>query len=678
MNILVTDSWLREYLETDATPQQLKDCLSLCGPSVERINKVNNDYIYEIEITSNRADCASVYGIAREAVAILPRFGIKAALKQLKGGRMESFRVKESNHLPMEVSDPEIICNRIMGVVMEVDFMKPSPTYIKDRIEKSGIRSLNNLVDITNYVMLELGHPSHVFDYDRIKTHKFLIRFAKKNEPIETLDNKKYLLNSEDVIIDDGTGRVIDLPGIMGTENSVVNKNTRRIFFFIESNNPVLIRKTSMRYGIRTMAATINEKHPDSELVKTALLRGIELYQELAGGKVAGELIDIYPRKSKPTTIKTTIEFINDRLGIVLKKSEIVSILESLSFHISEQNTSLEITPPTFRQFDVTIPEDIAEEVARIYGYHNLPSKLMSGEIPVTNRPKILDIEEKIKQILKYWGHTEVYNYSFISGELIAKANLKTSAHLKVANPLTSDIEYMRISLIPSMLDTVARNQFYSDNLQLFELANVYLPKKNDLPDEVPILALSNQNNFYKIKGFVELLLKEVGIAGVKENIPSNQNDFAGTWSHFWHPKQTVSLVKSGKIIAYIGKIHPAISQNFQIKNALYLAVLNVEILVDLSNPAKSYIPIPLYPAVIEDLTIQYPPKTYIGPLISEIYKINKIVKKVEMVDHYHNSTTLRITYQDEKKNLKSEDVKNVRDKILQTLTSKYKITFKQ
>ena len=167
-------------------------------------------------------------------------------------------------------------------------------------------------------------------------------------------------------------------------------------------------------------------------------------------------------------------------------------------------------------------------------------------------------------------------------------------------------------------------------------------------------------------------------IAGFKENIPSNQNVFAGTWSHFWHPKQTVSLVKSGKIIAYIGKIHPAISQNFQIKNALYLAVLNVEILVDLSNPAKSYIPIPLYPAVIEDLTIQYPPKTYIGPLISEIYKINKIVKKVEMVDHYHNSTTLRITYQDEKKNLKSEDVKNVRDKILQTLTSKYKITFKQ
>ncbi|MBI4990815.1 hypothetical protein HZB96_01845, partial [Candidatus Gottesmanbacteria bacterium] len=391
MNILIPDSWLREYLETDATPEQIKDCLSLCGPSVERINKEGSDYIYEIEITSNRVDMVSVYGIAREAAAILPRFGIKAKLKQLAiktprtVAQRDSSEVEEADKLPMEVSDPGKICNRIMGIVLEVDPMKESPVYVKERLEKSGVRSLNNLVDITNYVMLEVGHPCHVFDYDKIKTHKFLIRFAKKNEPIITLDEKKYLLNNEDVIIDDGTGRVIDLPGIMGTENSVVNQSTRRIFFFIESNNPLFIRKTSMRYGLRTMAAAINEKHPDPELVKTAMLRGIELYEKIAGGKVAGDIIDIYPNKPKPIAITTTIQFINERLGIELTKSEMISILESLSFQVSDKDTSgvaggsaswrrshdspdgegISIIPPSFRQFDITIPEDIVEEVAR-------------------------------------------------------------------------------------------------------------------------------------------------------------------------------------------------------------------------------------------------------------------------------------------------------------------------
>lgn len=673
MNILLPDSWLREYLDTAATTKQIKDCLSLCGPSVEKISKAGNDFVYEIEITTNRVDMASVYGIAREAAAILPRFGIKAKLKNLE----VKAPTKPQNILPMQVIDPDKICNRIMGVVLEVDQMKPSPNHVKERIEKSGVRALNNLVDITNYVMLELGQPCHVFDYDRIKTHKFLIRFAKKGEPIVTLDEKKYLLSNEDVIIDDGTGRVIDLPGIMGTENSVVNSVTRRILFFIESNNPQLIRKTSMRYGIRTNAATINEKHPDPNLVKTALLRGIELYQKLAGGKVASNIIDIYPNPPKPQKIRTTVELINERLGVKLLKDEIIGILKSLAFSVEQPPTTnhqLIITPPTFRQFDVTIPEDIVEEVARIYGYHNLPSRLMTGEIPVTYKPKILLREEKIKQILKYWGHTEIYNYSFISKELIEKAQLKTSDHLKVANPLTSDIEYMRISLVPSTLETVAKNQPYSDNLQLFELANVYSPRDKNLPLEIPILAITNQKSFYQLKGIVETLLSELGISDtvIKTSVTEES-----TWPQFFHPQQSLTIVKNGKIIANVGKIHPAMAQNFQLKNDLYLAVLNIDLISDLANPAKSYIPIPLYPAVIEDMTISYPPKTYIGPVIAEIYNVNKLIKKVEVVGRYQDSTTLRVTYQDETKNLESADVQKVRTQILHTLKSKFNSVLK-
>lgn len=674
MNILIPDSWLREYLETNANPKQIKDCLSLCGPSIERLNTVKSDVVYDIEITTNRIDMASVYGIAREAAAILPRFGFKAKLKELK---VKDPKIPDQI-IPMEIFDPKNICNRIMGIVMNVEPMTESPKLMKDRIEKSGVRSLNNLVDITNYVMLEVGHPCHVFDYDRIKTHKFLLRKALKDESIITLDGKKYSLNTEDVIIDDGTGRVIDLPGIMGTENSVVTKNTRRIFFFIESNNPVLIRKTSMRYGIRTMAATINEKHPDPELVKTAMLRGIELYQQLAGGKTAGKLIDIYPNKSKPVTIKTTVEFINKRLGIELKKEEIITILDSLGFNhqSSTINHQLLVTPPTFRQFDCTIPEDIVEEVARIYGYHNLPAKLMYGEIPISDKPKILELEGQIKQMLKFWGYTEIYNYSFTSKETIEKANLKTSDHIRVANPLTSEIEYMRVSLVPTILENISKNQLYSDNLQLFEIAKIYVPKKDNLPFEIPVLVISNQNNFFKLKGIAGGILQEIGIMGAEEFIPEKDQDFAGTWKHFWHPGQIIALKTEGKILGYIGKVSPLILQNYQIKNGTYLAVLNLQILSELNIPLKQFIPISPYPPVIEDLTISFEKKIKIGEIILEIKNISPIISKVEIFDQYAKYITLRITYSSQNI-LNTEDVKAVREKILQTLKKKFNASLK-
>ncbi|MBI3379217.1 phenylalanine--tRNA ligase subunit beta [Candidatus Gottesmanbacteria bacterium] len=664
MNILLPDSWLREYLKTDASPKEIKEFLSLCGPSVERIDQVDTDYVYEIEITSNRVDMASVYGIAREAAAILPRFKKGANLKTLKVRQS----IKPKISLPMQISDPQKICNRIMAIVLEVDPMKPSPDFIKDRIEKSGVRSLNNLVDITNYVMLEIGHPTHVFDYDRIKTHSFLIRKAQKNEPIITLDGKKYLLDPEDVIIDDGTGRVIDLPGIMGTENSVVNSSTRRILFFIESNNSLLIRKTSMRYGIRTVAATINEKHPDPELVKTALLRGIELYQKHAAAKVASQVIDIYPNKPTLPKIKVSTEFINDRLGVELKTQEIINILKSLSFDVLN-STDLLITPPSFRQFDVTIPEDIVEEVARIYGYHNLPNRLMTGEIPITDKPKDLPIEAKIKTILKYWGYTETYHYSFVSKSLIAKSGLSPKDHLRVANPLTEEIEYMRGSLVPSMLETISKNQYYKNSLKLFELAKVYIPQKGNLPLEPSRVVIAEQTDFYKLKGTVNALLKELGMPDSKLVLEKNT---------FFHPQQSAGVTLNGDTFAMIGKLHPSLASAFSLKDDLFIASINVENLVKLANPIKHYTPIPHYPAVIEDLTLLLQPKTQIELIKSEIYKVSQLVKNVAAHDPYQNAITLRITYQDESKNLESADIKKVRELILSTLKSRYNIILKQ
>lgn len=666
MNILVPDSWLREYLDTKATSIQLKDCLSLCGPSIERVNKVEGDIVYDVEITSNRVDMASVYGIAREAAAILPRFGIGAKLNPLTVPPAEKPVIK----LPMDVSDLAQICNRIVAVVMEVDPMKPSPNYIRDRLEKSGVRSLNNLVDITNYIMLETGHPSHVFDYDRVKTHTFIIRRAKGNEPLITLDNKKFLLNEEDVIIDDGTGRVIDLPGIMGTENSVVTQSTKRIIFFIESNNPVLIRKTSMHYGIRTMAASINEKHPDPELVMTTFLKGIQLYQKIAGGKVVSSLIDIYPNKPKPKTIHTTVEFINQRIGVDLTPQEITSILTSLSFDVKVMSGShLEVTPPTYRQFDVLIPEDVVEEVARIYGYHNLQSEIMDGDIPVTAKPADLPVEAHIKTMLKYTGFTECYHYSFTSKETIEKAGLDVSKHLKVANPLTPETEYMRTSLIPSLLTTLDKNKNLKESFSFFELAKVYMPRPNNLPHELTHLVLVETSDFPHLKGIVENVLADLGIKEYSAITCDNP---------FLHPGQSSCFTKDKKEIVSFGKLHPKIAANFQLNHDVYIAQFSVEKLVSFFSPVKKYTPIPLYPPAFEDLSISYPSQTKIADIIGTIAKTSTLVKDVKVIDRYQQTTTLRITYQSNEKNLTSDDIQPVRHKILSNLETKLHAKLKQ
>lgn len=666
MNILIPDSWLREYLETDASPKQIKDYLSLCGPSIEKVTKTNDDYIYHIEITSNRIDMAGVYGIAREAAAILPRFGVKSRLKELKIADPPAC----SNNIPLKIEDPQKLCERLLAFTMQNVANAPSPDFIRDRLEKSGVRSLNNIIDITNYVMLELGHPCHVFDYDRIKTGKLLIRKAKKGEILVTLDGKRCILEENDVIIDDGTERIIDLPGIMGTQNSVVTPQTKRIVVFIESNNPLYIRRTSMRLALRTLAATINEKHPDPELSKTTILRAIELYQKIARTKPVGNLIDIYPKPIKASSITVTDDFINERLGIKISLSEIKEILLSLHFEVQAKNSKeLIATPPSFRQFDVTIAEDIVEEVARIYGYHNLPSKLMSGDIPTTNKPKDIPIENKIKLMLKYLGYTEIYSYSFISEKLIEKTNGDKNYPLKIANPLTEETKYMRATLIPSLLEVIVKNQAFRNHLNLFELAKVYIPRKNNLPEEISMLSIATEKGFYYLKGLVEQILEELGIGNYQLSTKIYP---------LYHPKQSINFAKNDLLLATVGKIHPEIALNFNIKKDLFIAEINIDRIISSSSPLKQYKPVPLYPEVIEDLSLNYPPKTTIGPVIEKIKKTTDLIKKVEVVDRFEKSITLRITYQDSQKNLTSEDVKSIRQKILNHLKTDFKIFLKQ
>lgn len=648
MNIRITHSWLLEYLDTKADPYEIQKYLSLCGPSVERVDKLENgDYAYDIEITSNRVDTASVIGIAREAATILTRFGFPSTFRNPWPEEPET----PETSLPLEITDDQECCRRILAVIMDNVHVTESDPVVKARLEAAGIRSLNNLVDVTNYVMVEIGHPTHVFDYDRVGTNRFVIRHAKKGERIVTLDGKNYSLSDSDIIIDDGTGRIIDLPGIMGTENSVVTKDTKRIIFFIESNDPVAIRASSMRYGIRTMAATINEKSPDINLARVALLRGIELFRKHAGARIASGIIDKYRNKPETTHIETSVGFINKRIGVELPQNQIVSILKQLESGVEEKGSNLSIDVPTFRSPDVGIPEDIVEEVARIYGYHNLPNAL-SPEAYVKQPPEMEELfvyQSRIKTFLKHLGLNEVLNYSMISKEMIENLGLDPDKHLHLANVMSEEIKYLRTSLLPSLVKNIKANEGRRDELKLFELAKVYEPRQNSLPDESYKLGIATNTSFHDLKGIVEALLSELHIESYSFG-PGTHGVFA--------PNTSLNLSVNGISIGYAGKLKLAFAQNTGMKSDCFLAELDFMNLIKYRKAVAAYRPLHPYAVIKLDRTVELTSDAGYEALKRKAFATSKLLVKLEVVDTYNNKVTVRYYFSSPDRNITDTEAK--------------------
>jgi len=477
MNITIPHSWLTEYLKTDALPQKIADCLSLCGPSVEKLTKTKDDYLYEIEVTTNRVDCLSVMGIAREASAILPRFGFSARLKH------DIYQIPTRNILadlfPLKITVDPKLCFRFTAVVIKNVTVKASPKNIQSRLESANIRSLNNVIDISNYLMLSYGQPVHVFDLDKIKS-QMILRSSRPKETITTLDGKTHLLPGNDIVIADANNRLIDLCGIMGGLNSSVAPQTKNVLLFVQTYNPVNIRRTSMNLAHRTEATVIFEKSPDPELVMPVLLQGIALFKKLTNGEQGSKIIDIYPHPYKPKIVKTPLQLIKERLGIEITQPEVDKILKSLGF--------INNIVPSWRAQDINIPEDIVEEVARIYGYHRLPSQIMATAIPTNYSGENFHLEHQIKLWLTGLGLNEIYTNSLVSQN--------RPGQLKIKNALSSDWQYLRNSLIPS----------HTQSFPAFEIANTYHPRPGKLPEEKLQLIISGVRDFPRLKGIIDVL----------------------------------------------------------------------------------------------------------------------------------------------------------------------------
>jgi len=665
MNVLIPDSWLKEHLKTKATPKQITKDLTLCSQTVEKINKVNGDSVYEIEITTNRPDCLSVYGIARELNAILPQFGIKAKLKEIAESKKEIPSVKKGLPLKVKISKPSL-CPRFTALIFKNIAIKPSPKVIQERLKKSGVRPLNNVVDISNYLMLELGQPMHTFDYDKIKKATMILREAKKGEKIVTLDKEKRILPQEAIVIEDGEGRIIDLCGIMGGANSEVDEKTKRVLLFVQTYDPMKIRRTCQALAFRTEAASRFEKGVDPEGVVPAMKKARVMFEKNCGAKVASELIDIYPNPPKEKAVKLDINQAEKLIGVKIAKQKIINILESLGLsQVENREPVFTFSVPHWRYDDISIPEDLIEEIARIYGYHRLPSNLPQGKIPLQIKNPIFEWEYQIKNALKNWGLTEVMSYSMVSQTQLEKTEIEPKECLKISNPLTEDLVYMRPSLIPSLLTVVSEND--EKKIAIFEMANVYLYQKiNKLPDEVPMLTgLLTGNKFYQVKGIVESILITMGINNYQFEPYQLKQTFYGK---VFHPARTAEIMVKNDSLGVVGEISPHVLARFGIKGRIVVFDLDFRELAKHASKAKKYTPIPKYPAIIEDLAFVVSPKTLVGEMIEKIKKISKLIVSVELIDSYKNIRTFRITYQNPKKTLTDKEVKKIREKIVKKL----------
>jgi len=668
MNIKITYNWLLEYLDTDADPYEIQKYLSLCGPGVERVDKVDNsskggltDYVFDIEITSNRVDMASVFGIAQEAQAILPRFGKKAKLKQnplteLRFKWAEKFNDK-SLPLTVKVEDKKF-ADRLITVVLSNIDIKPSPKLIKERLEMCGERSINNVVDISNYMRIALGQPCHIFDYDEVKKHTLVVRESKKGEKIITLDKETVTLPGKDIVITDGEGNLIDQPGIMGGFNSSVQKNTRNILLLVPVFNGAMVRRTAMLTGKRSNAVAYFEKNIDDDRSESATIYTLNMLREYAGATQSSDIQDYHPTISKKKTLAVSHAFIEERIGIKIKHEECKRILENLGFHTSfnSKTTKFTITIPTPRLRDISIPEDIVEEIARIYGYHNLPNTMPPAVfLPKPEEwEKHFETQTRIKHFLKHIGLHESMNYSMVSKELIENMNLEVKHHLKLANTISEELLYMRTSLLPSLVRNIKENEGKADVLRFFEVAKVYYPQEKELPKEIYKVALATNTSFMDLKGITEALLSELKI---------NNYEQRKAKIHIFSNQEVVDYVVDGEVIGSVGKLSTQLQHKNGLKSQVYLASFDLISLINHAKIISLYIPINPFATIKLDLNVKTGKRTY-----EEIKKLSfttsNLLVKMELVDIYNETLNVRYYFSSTKKNLTEEEAQKELQKI--------------
>ena len=625
-----------------------------------------NDHVVEFEITPNRPDCLSVIGLAREASAT---YDVPMTLHEpvVKGGAAGVL----TELLDVETPASDLVPRYTARMVRNVK-IAPSPLWMRERLRAMGVRPINNIVDITNYVMLEYGQPMHAFDYRYVNGGKIIVRRAEEGEKLTTLDGKEHVLNANHLVIAD-ENRAVGLAGIMGGQNSEIVDDTTDVVFESACFNGTCIRKGALALGMRTEASAKFEKGLDPMNTLPAVNRACELVELLGAGEVVDGVIDILNFVPLPTVLKLEPDKINTLLGTDVSGNEMIRILKKLDFAVDGE----QVTVPSWRG-DVKRMADLAEEVARFFGYNNIPTTLMRGQTTLGGYSPVQQTERTLGQVCRSCGYDEIITYSFISPTYYDKIRWDKADprrdSLKILNPLGEDTSIMRTTVLPSMLEILTRNyNFRNKNARLYEIGRVYLPGGPDgLANEKRFLSMGAYGedvDFFALKGVVEAVLQELRVENVSFR-PITDNPS-------YHPGRCAQVLSGNAVLGLFGQIHPLVARNYGVDTEFYCAELDFEALFQIKGADPEYTPLPKFPAVTRDIAVVCDEAITVGALEDSIRKGAKgLLKEVTLFDVYQGkgidagkkSVAFNLVLRADDRSLTSEEADEDVKSILDTL----------
>ena len=628
-----------------------------------------HDVVFEYEITSNRVDCYSVIGLAREAAATFRKEFHPPVVTGT--GNQEDIH----DYLSVEVEDTGL-CPRYCARMVKNIKLEPSPEWMQRRLAASGIRPINNLVDITNYVMEEYGQPMHAYDYDQIGGHKIVVKCAKDGDEFQTLDGQNRKLDSTVLMINDGE-KEVGIAGIMRGENSKITDDVKTMVFEAACFDGTNIRLSSKKIGLRTDASGKFEKGLDPNNAEAAINRACQLVEELGAGEVVGGILDIYPEKRQPVRVKFDAARINSLLGTEIDAAEMKQYFQKLELGFDEETQ--EVIVPTFRQ-DLNCLADLAEEVARFFGYDNIPTTLPSGEATTGKLSDKLRIEEIACEVAEFSGFSQSMTYSFESPKVFDRLMLPENDRLRqtvtILNPLGEDFSIMRTSPLNGLLTSLSTNyNRRNKNVKLYELANIYLPKVlplTELPDERMqfTLGMYGEGDFYTMKGVVEELFDKLGMVKKVHYDPSCARPYL-------HPGRKADIVYEKQVVGYLGELHPEAADTYKLGERTYVAVLDMPAVIPFVDFDRKYTGIAKYPAVTRDISMVVPKEILVGQIedilaqrggrMLESYQLFDIYEGAQILAGY-KSVAYSITFRAKDHTLTDDEVNATMKKILNGL----------
>lgn len=628
-----------------------------------------NDVVFEYEVTSNRVDCFSVIGIAREAAATFRKQFIPPVVSET--GNNEDV----NDYIKVTVKDTDL-CPRYCARVVKNIKIGPSPKWMQRRLASVGIRPINNLVDITNYVMEEYGQPMHAYDLDAIAGNEIIVRRAGKDEKFVTLDGQERQMDDSVLMICDGE-KSVGIAGIMGGENSMITDDVHTMLFEAACFDGTNIRKSSKKVGLRTDASGKFEKGLDPNNAEAAINRACQLVEEMGAGEVVGGVVDVYGRKKEPVKVPFDADEINALLGTDISKEDMLSYFRMIDLEYDEETG--EVKAPTFRH-DLFRMADLAEEVARFFGYDNIPTTLPKGEATTGKLSFKLRVEEIARDIAEFCGFSQGMTFSFESPKVFDKLMLPKDSTLRnaveIKNPLGEDYSIMRTISLNGMLTSLATNyNRRNKNVRLYELGNIYLPKKlplTELPEERMqfTLGMYGDGDFFSMKGVVEEFFEKVGLRKKETYDP-------GSGKTFLHPGRQANIIYDGKIVGYLGEVHPDVADTYGIGERAYVAVIDMPEIVERATFDRKYAGIAKFPAVNRDISMVMPKEILAGEVEEvieekggaylESYSLFDIYEGSQIKEGY-KSVAYSIVFRAKDKTLSDTEVTEAMGRILKAL----------